>query len=316
MTRSGSSGSGSRGGDPEHGRALAARLARAAGRGRYRAATSDGAISPWAASGRSSPRGRLRQRWPDTRVTPNAMTLLAGAADAAGGGRGRDGGVVAGRPAGHRPDTRGRRLCSIRPTATWHVFRVLLRGSASGSTPRSTNWPTWRFTRRSPGPRSRHSATPAGCLLGMAYGMGKYLFFVSNQIWQDSANPSQKLNHLPNTSPDAKSPSVPRLVAHWVGHADIRWHLWIVLAACGLLRVELVVLRGLLPRCAAWAARFESGKEADMSTRPSADRLRPPDRPRRGSQPARGDRRPAVDGRDRGGGRSRQPRRHRDASPA
>ena len=77
---------------------------------------------------------------------------------------------------------------------------------------------------------------PAWLLAGMLYAMGKYLFLVG-------ASTGSGLDATPGTS---GPPGVPgpksrlRSLALLAGHADIRWHLWIVLAALGRLDVALV----------------------------------------------------------------------------
>jgi phosphatidylglycerophosphate synthase len=92
---------------------------------------------------------------------------------------------------------------------------------------------------------------PAWLLLGMLYGMGKYVFVVAT-----TAVPAAESGHhlgSPHYATDTLEPARPspglRLKA-WVrllGHADVRWHLWIVLAALGRLDVALVVFAFYFP---------------------------------------------------------------------
>ena len=104
------------------------------------------------------------------------------------------------------------------------------------------------------------SLDPRWLLVGLVYGMGKYLFFVSNQIWLDSDRSARKQEAPVTLEPVQPPPSLPRLLAHWAGHADVRWHVWIVLAACGLLRVELLFFAAYYPmRCLGGAIRKRSG---------------------------------------------------------
>jgi phosphatidylglycerophosphate synthase len=85
-------------------------------------------------------------------------------------------------------------------------------------------------------------------VVGMVYAMGKYLFAFATS--SAAAPVSESAKALP------MRPSTFRSVAHLVGHADVRWHLWIVLAALGRLDVALVAYAAYYPaRTAAMAAR-------------------------------------------------------------
>jgi phosphatidylglycerophosphate synthase len=81
---------------------------------------------------------------------------------------------------------------------------------------------------------------PAWLVLGMAYGMGKFLFFVGNATW----SPGTAVESAGIAGPGQSGPS--RLV-HWAGHADVRWHLWIILAALGRLDVALAAYAAYFP---------------------------------------------------------------------
>ncbi len=107
----------------------------------------------------------------------------------------------------------------------------------------------------------------AWLVLGMVYAMGKYVFLVGNSTWeQDAPSPSLPLTlTLPRegggdqkeTGSALLTPSplagegwgegVLRRLAHWAGHADVRWHAWIVLAALGRLDVELIAFAVYFP---------------------------------------------------------------------
>jgi hypothetical protein len=77
----------------------------------------------------------------------------------------------------------------------------------------------------------------AGWLVaGMAYAMSKYVFFASNTIWHEAAPRPEKGRAIGS----AGNVSLARRVAHLAGHADVRWHAWIVLAVLGWLRFELI----------------------------------------------------------------------------
>ncbi len=84
----------------------------------------------------------------------------------------------------------------------------------------------------------------AWLLLGMAYGMGKYVFMIGNAIWADAPSPQTQQTDRPGPVPP---PSGVRGLAHWLGHADIRWHAWIVLGAFGLLEWELALFSVYFP---------------------------------------------------------------------
>jgi phosphatidylserine synthase len=91
---------------------------------------------------------------------------------------------------------------------------------------------------------------PGWLLLGLLYASGKYLFHFGNTSWSDGP-PSSATDH-------AEPAPVSRLrsLALWAGHADIRWHLWIVLAALGGLGIELAAYAAYYPlRAAAGAWR-------------------------------------------------------------
>jgi phosphatidylglycerophosphate synthase len=93
---------------------------------------------------------------------------------------------------------------------------------------------------------------PAWLLLGMAYIGGKYLFVFGNTTWAaDGARPT-------GASPSPATANAPALrsFAHALGHADLRWHLWIVLALAGRLDVALWLYTAYFPaRAAAGAIR-------------------------------------------------------------
>ena len=85
---------------------------------------------------------------------------------------------------------------------------------------------------------------PAWLLLGMVYAMGKYVFVVGNESWRPEDEKRERLRA-------ARDLPAPRFAAAtWVrlaGHADVRWHLWIVLAAVGRLDVALVAYAVYFP---------------------------------------------------------------------
>jgi phosphatidylglycerophosphate synthase len=90
---------------------------------------------------------------------------------------------------------------------------------------------------------------PVWLLLGIAYVSGKYLFRIQSSL-------GQQLERRMNT-PALGSPSLRLARGHHrhglaalsrlIGHADLRWHLWIVLAAIGRLDVALAAYAAYFP---------------------------------------------------------------------
>jgi hypothetical protein len=99
----------------------------------------------------------------------------------------------------------------------------------------------------------------AWLLLGMLYAMGKYLFAFSHGdgSWGMGGG-SEHTGQPPAPSSQSLPPSAHPLavLARLAGHADVRWHLWIVLAAIGRLDVALVAYAFYYPaRAMAGAVR-------------------------------------------------------------
>ncbi len=100
----------------------------------------------------------------------------------------------------------------------------------------------------------------AWLVLGMTYGMGKYLFVVSTLPTSDESK-SNNLGqpHVSAGSPSTlhtSSPSPITRAVRLMGHADVRWHLWIVLAAVGRLDLALAAYTAYFPvRALASAAK-------------------------------------------------------------
>ena len=93
---------------------------------------------------------------------------------------------------------------------------------------------------------------PGWLVVGMLYAMGKYLFVVGAASGE-ALDAGTGRTELPAV--DAH-PGRLRSLALLAGHADIRWHLWIVLAALGRLDVGLVTYSLYFPaRAVAGAAR-------------------------------------------------------------
>jgi phosphatidylglycerophosphate synthase len=76
---------------------------------------------------------------------------------------------------------------------------------------------------------------PFWLLAGIAYASGKFIFFVGAAEQAEAASPDRGTPALLTDRPS-------RLVSlvRFLGHADLRWHLWIVLAAMGRLELALV----------------------------------------------------------------------------
>lgn len=93
---------------------------------------------------------------------------------------------------------------------------------------------------------------PAWLVVGILYAMGKYLFVVGS-----STGDSLGAAPAPSGPPALPVPTGRlRTLALLAGHADVRWHLWIVLAAVGRLDVALVAYALYFPaRAIAGAAR-------------------------------------------------------------
>jgi phosphatidylglycerophosphate synthase len=82
---------------------------------------------------------------------------------------------------------------------------------------------------------------PVWLLLGIAYASGKYLFRVQSSLGEELEGRSNA-PHLTVPSPMLAARARTRGIAGLVrllGHADLRWHLWIVLAAIGRLEIAL-----------------------------------------------------------------------------
>lgn len=187
-----------------------------------------------------------------TRVRPNAVTLASG-------------GLVLGAAAAvaFAPDSAASRagaaaalaLALVLDTADGHLAR--LQGTAS----EFGRWldsnldelgdmalhagAAWAAYARDP-------SRPTWLLVGMAYAMGKYLFLATSQ----TGEALEAAAAGPVAAPaDAGGGRLRRLLV-LVGHADVRWHLWIALAAVGRMDAALAAYAAYFPlRTLAGAAR-------------------------------------------------------------
>ncbi len=180
----------------------------------------------------TQPAIRLAQALAPTFVRPNLVTLASGGLMIAGAGLvGFGGGLILGRllPA------LAMAMALVLDTADGHLAR--LQGTAS-------DFGRWLDSNLDElGDMALHAAIAWSAyartglvgwlLLGMAYAVGKYLFVVSTQ--GGASGPS------PDAPSNVYQISLVRRVAHMIGHADLRWHLWIVLALVGRLDVALVL---------------------------------------------------------------------------
>lgn len=84
------------------------------------------------------------------------------------------------------------------------------------------------------------SGKPGWLVAGMFYAMSKYLFHFGNSAAESvlAGEVSSEPASLPADSRGAFGRA--RAVVRMLGHADLRWHLWIVLAALGRLDLALI----------------------------------------------------------------------------
>jgi phosphatidylglycerophosphate synthase len=147
-------------------------------------------------------------------------------------------------------------LALVLDTADGHLARLQGRTSAIGRWLDATLDETADMTLHAAAAWAAYVASgQVGWLLvGMAYAMGKYVFFASNTIWQEGMPAPAK------PGPASAEGSRVRRLGHLAGHADIRWHVWIVLAGLGWMRFELAVFAAyFLLRALAGAARKATG---------------------------------------------------------
>ena len=192
-------------------------------------------------------RGLARALAP-TRIRPNAVTLAAGSLVLGAAG------IVAFLPKGFAPnvtaaaalasalvlDTSDGHLARLQGTASafgrwldgWldEVGDMVLHAAVAWSAFSQTGWVGW-------------------LLLGMLYAMGKFLFVVGTSGMNEG---EQSAGARMSAPPESFAARVVRLA----GHADLRWHLWIVLAALGKLEVALAAYAVYCPaRAVLGAAR-------------------------------------------------------------
>jgi phosphatidylglycerophosphate synthase len=97
------------------------------------------------------------------------------------------------------------------------------------------------------------TSQPYWLLVSIVYASGKFLFFVG-AAEHGAAPPPSSARSTPVVP--ARRPSRLQALARFAGHADLRWHLWIVLASMGRLELALVAYAAYYPaRSVAMAAR-------------------------------------------------------------
>lgn len=189
-----------------------------------------------------------------TAIRPNHVTIAAGSAMLAAAGM-----VAFGRTtfAGQLAPALAIAACLILDTADGHLAR--LQGTASDfgrwldanldelgdmALHAATAWSAYA--------RSGHAAWLA---IGMAYAAAKYLFAFGTTSAADGMASR-------GTTALAPPPGLVRRAAHLVGHADIRLHLWIVLAAAGRLPWALAAYAAYFAARAAGGALRKAGAHA------------------------------------------------------
>jgi len=102
-------------------------------------------------------------------------------------------------------------------------------------------------------------ADPVWLVVGMVYAVGKYLFLVQSLLGRElegeESSPSSSLA-AGEKAPDPNGCDRLTSLARLIGHADLRWHLWIALGALGRLDLALAAYAGYFPlRALAGAVR-------------------------------------------------------------
>jgi phosphatidylglycerophosphate synthase len=103
----------------------------------------------------------------------------------------------------------------------------------------------------------RVSGLPAWLAVGILYGSGKYMFLVQSvagDVLESEAAGDSAVSPIGDRSPSQAGPGASGRAFHglrWIvvmaGHADIRWHLWIVLALLGRLDLALATYAAYYP---------------------------------------------------------------------
>ena len=99
------------------------------------------------------------------------------------------------------------------------------------------------------------SGQPGWLVVGMAYGMGKLVFMVGVNEWRGETP-------VTDGSGTAVAQTTTRDFIRMIGHADIRWHLWILLALIGRLEIGLVLYTAYYPARAILGALRKGAQHA------------------------------------------------------
>jgi phosphatidylglycerophosphate synthase len=87
------------------------------------------------------------------------------------------------------------------------------------------------------------TGAPAWLVLGLIYASGKYMFLVQSLTGDEMEKESAGDKPAPQAGPTSR---LRGLVAA-MGHADLRWHLWIILALVGRLDLALAAYAAYFP---------------------------------------------------------------------
>jgi phosphatidylglycerophosphate synthase len=84
----------------------------------------------------------------------------------------------------------------------------------------------------------RASGDARWLVLGMTYAVGKYLFVVAQ---------TDVPGHVSGQTATPRRVPMAKTIVRLIGHADVRWHLWIALAATGRLDLALIAYAAYFP---------------------------------------------------------------------
>jgi phosphatidylglycerophosphate synthase len=93
----------------------------------------------------------------------------------------------------------------------------------------------------------RSSAHADWLLVGIVYASGKYLFLIQSLLGEQLEMAHERLRAAPAVTGRRSILSFTSRLVRGLGHADFRWHLWIVLAFMGRLEVALVMYASYFP---------------------------------------------------------------------